>query len=133
MDKGEVNLHYVKATFWMHTLQIRQRKFCGIYFSFLSWIVLVALMFSSAELKVLLFGSNSFDTNANANVLNATIECILSTKRSDELLFQWKQEIFKQSYEAVNSVFIAVVICIIYKFLFLFSSDSVYSRVPLQF
>ena len=36
----------------------------------------------------LLFGSNSFDTNANTNVLNATIEYIISTKRFDEPLFQ---------------------------------------------
>ena len=32
------------------------------------------------------FGSNSFDTNANTNVLNATIEYVLSTKRFEELL-----------------------------------------------
>ena len=36
----------------------------------------------------LLFGSNSSDTNANTNVLNATIEYIISTKRFDEPLFQ---------------------------------------------
>ena len=36
----------------------------------------------------LLFGSNSVDTDANADVLNATIEYILSTKRFDESLFQ---------------------------------------------
>ena len=34
------------------------------------------------------FGSNSFDTNANTNVLNATIEYVLSTKRCEEPLFQ---------------------------------------------
>ena len=39
-------------------------------------------------IRTLLFGSNSFDTNANTNVLNATIEYILSTKRFDEPLFQ---------------------------------------------
>ena len=39
-------------------------------------------------LRALLFGSNSFDTDANTNVLNATIEYILSTKRFDEPLFQ---------------------------------------------
>ena len=39
-------------------------------------------------IKTLLFGSNSFDTNANANVLNATIEYIVSTKRFEEPLFQ---------------------------------------------
>ena len=47
-------------------------------------------------IRTLLFGSNSFDTDANTNVLNATIEYILSTKRFDEPLFQWKQKIFKQ-------------------------------------
>ena len=39
-------------------------------------------------IRALLFGSNSFDTDANTNVLNATVEYIISTKRSDELLFQ---------------------------------------------
>ena len=39
-------------------------------------------------IRTLLFGSNSFDTNANTNVLNATIEYIISTKRFDEPLFQ---------------------------------------------
>ena len=38
-------------------------------------------------IKTLLFGSNSFDTNANANVLNATIEYVLSTKSFEEPLF----------------------------------------------
>ena len=38
--------------------------------------------------RTLHFGSNSFDTDANTNVLNATIEYIISTKRFDELLFQ---------------------------------------------
>ena len=38
--------------------------------------------------RTLLFGSNSFDTDANTNVLNATIEFVLSTKRFDEPLFQ---------------------------------------------
>ena len=70
-------------------------------------------------IRTLLFGSNSFDTDANANVLNATIEYILSTKRFDEPLFQWKQKICKQCYESVHSVFI-VVTCIICKFLFYF-------------
>ena len=70
-------------------------------------------------IRTLLFGSNSFDTDANTNVLNATIEYILSTKRFDEPLFQWKQKIFKQCYESVHSVFI-VVTCIICKFLFYF-------------
>ena len=39
-------------------------------------------------IRTLLFGSNSFDTNANTNVLNATIEYVLSTKRFEEPLFQ---------------------------------------------
>ena len=39
-------------------------------------------------IRTLLFGNNSFDTDANTNVLNATIEYILSTKRFDEPLFQ---------------------------------------------
>ena len=39
-------------------------------------------------IKTLLFGSNSFDTEANTNILNATIEYILSTKRFQEPLFQ---------------------------------------------
>ena len=62
-----------------------------------------------------------FDSNANTNVLNATIEYILSTKKFEEPLFQWKQEIFKQRYESVYSVFIASVTCIICRFLILFS------------
>ena len=68
----------------------------------------------------LLFGSNSFDTDANINVLNATIESILSSKRFDEPLFQWKQKIFTQGYESVYSAFMAVVTCIIFKFLLYF-------------
>ena len=43
-------------------------------------------------IRTLLFGSNSFDTDANTNVLNATIEYILSTKRFDEPLFQWNRK-----------------------------------------
>ena len=39
-------------------------------------------------IKTLLFGSNSFDTKANTNVLNVTIEYIISTKRFDKPLFQ---------------------------------------------
>ena len=70
-------------------------------------------------IRTLLFGSNSFDTDANTNVLNATIEYIISTKRFDEPLFQWKQKIFKQCYESAHFVFI-VVTCIICKFLYCF-------------
>ena len=71
-------------------------------------------------IRTLLFGSNSFDADANTNVHSATIEYILSTKRFDEPLFLWKQKIFKQGHEPVYSVFIAVVTCIISKFLFCF-------------
>ena len=39
-------------------------------------------------IKTLLFGSNSFDTNANTNALNATIEYVLATRRFEEPLFQ---------------------------------------------
>ena len=35
----------------------------------------------SVLIKTLLFGSNSFDTSANTNVLNATIKYVLFTKR----------------------------------------------------
>ena len=75
-------------------------------------------LFEPVLIKTLLFDSNS--SNANTNVLNATIEYFLSTKRFEEPLFQWKQEIFKQGYESVNSVFIGVVTCIICRFLILF-------------
>ena len=70
-------------------------------------------------IRTLLFDLNSFDTDANTNVLNATIEYIPSTKRFDEPLFQRKQKIFKQCYESAHSVSI-VVTCIICKFLFHF-------------
>ena len=49
-------------------------------------------------IKTLLFGNKSFDTNANKNVLDATIEHVLSTKRFEKLLFQCNQEILKQGY-----------------------------------
>ena len=39
-------------------------------------------------IKTLSFGSNSFDSNADSNVLNATIEYVLCTKRFEETLFQ---------------------------------------------
>ena len=45
-------------------------------------------------IRTLLFGSNPFDTDANTNVINATIECILSTKRFDEPLFSKESENF---------------------------------------
>ena len=72
-------------------------------------------------IKTLLFGSNSFYTNANTNVLNATVQYVLSTKRVEESLFLWSQESFKQGYESVNPVCVEVVTCIICRFLFLFS------------
>ena len=49
----------------------------------------ILLDFSEPVLiKTVLFDSNSFDTNANANVLDTTIEYVLSTKRLEEPLFQ---------------------------------------------
>ena len=66
-------------------------------------------------INALLFGSNSFDKKANINVLNATIEYLLkdlkfpSTKRVEEPLFQWSEEIFKQGYVSAYSVSIAIV------------------------
>ena len=46
-------------------------------------------------IRTLLLGSNSFDADANTNVLNATIEYILSTKRFGEPLFSMKTENFQ--------------------------------------
>ena len=60
-------------------------------------------------IKTLLFGSNSFNTNANTNVLLATIEYVLFTERFEEPLFQWSDEILKQGYESGHSVSIAIV------------------------
>ena len=49
----------------------------------------ILLDFSEPVLiKTVLFDSNSFDTNANTNVLDTTIEYVLSTKRLEEPLFQ---------------------------------------------
>ena len=45
-------------------------------------------LFEPVLIKTLLFGSNSFDANPNTNVLNATIEHVLPTKRFEEPLFQ---------------------------------------------
>ena len=42
--------------------------------------------------RTLLYGSNSFDTNANTNVLNATVEYIISTKRFDEPFFNERRK-----------------------------------------
>ena len=68
--------------------------------------------------KTLLFERNWFDANANINVVNATIEYTLSTKRFKELLFQWSQKMFKQGFfESVNSVSNVIVTCL---FLLLF-------------
>ena len=39
-------------------------------------------------IRTLLFGSNSFATDANTNILNATTEYIISTKRFDKPLFE---------------------------------------------
>ena len=63
-------------------------------------------------IKTPLLGSNSFDANPNTNALNATMEYVLSTERFEELLFQWKQEIFKQDYESLNSVTAVIVTCL---------------------
>ena len=63
-------------------------------------------------IKTPLLGSNSLDANPNTNALNATIESVLSTERFEELLFQWKQEIFKQDYESLNSVTAVIVTCL---------------------
>ena len=84
-------------------------------------------------IRTLLFGSNSFDTDANTNVLNATIEDIVSTKRFDKPLFQWKHKIFKQGYESVHSIFIAVVTCTICKFLFYFLGICFIPGYPYNF
>ena len=48
------------------------------------------------------------------------LNMIFCTKEFDELLFQGKQEIFRQVYESVYSVFIAVVTCTICKILIYF-------------
>ena len=63
-------------------------------------------------IKTPLLGSNSFDANPKTNALNATMEYVLSTERFEELLFQWKQEIFKQDYESLNSVTAVIVTCL---------------------
>ena len=44
-------------------------------------------------IRNLFFGSNAFDPDANANVLIATMEYTLSTKRFDEPICQRKQKI----------------------------------------
>ena len=65
-------------------------------------------------MKTLLFGSNSFDTNANTNVFNAIIEYVLYTKRFEEPLFQRSEEIFKQGFVLVSSVSILIVTCLFF-------------------
>ena len=50
-------------------------------------------------IKTILFGSNSFNTNANTNVLNATIDYVLSIKRFEEPLFN---EVKKFSNKVTN-------------------------------
>ena len=60
-------------------------------------------------MKTIVFGSNSFDTNANTNVLDTAIEYVLSTDRFEKPLFQRSQENFKQHYESVNSASIVIV------------------------
>ena len=74
-------------------------------------------------IKTLLFGSDSFYANANTNVLNATIEYIPFTKRFEETLFQWSQELFKQGYESVTSVSILIATCLFLLLFVDFDSD----------
>ena len=50
-------------------------------------------------IKTILFGSNSFNTNANTNVLNATIDYVLSIKRFEEPFFN---EVKKFSNKVTN-------------------------------
>ena len=83
-------------------------------------------------IRTLLFDINSFDTDTNRNVLNPTIEYILSAKRFDEPLFQRKQKIFKQCHESAHSLFI-VVTYIICKFLFYFLRICFISGYPYSF
>ena len=45
-------------------------------------------LFEPVLIKNRRFGSNSFDSNANTNVINVTIEYVLSTKRYEDPLFQ---------------------------------------------
>ena len=66
-------------------------------------------------LKTPLFGSNSFDKNAN-KCSQCNYWICSTTKRFEEPLFQWSHEIFKQGYESANSVFVIVVPCIICRF-----------------
>ena len=49
------------------------------------------------SIKTLLFGSNSDDSNANINVLNATIEYVLSTK-------SLKNRFFNENKKFLNKV-----------------------------
>ena len=65
-------------------------------------------------MKTILLGSNSFDTNANTNVLDTAIEYVLSTDRFEKPLLQWSQEKFKQDYESVNSASILIVTCLFF-------------------
>ena len=54
-------------------------------------------------IRTLVFGSNSFDADANTNVLNAATECILSTKRFDEPLFNENR---KSSNKVMNILYL---------------------------
>ena len=45
-------------------------------------------LYEPVLIRTLLFGCNSFDTDANTNFLNATIEYVICTKKFDEPLFQ---------------------------------------------
>ena len=52
--------------------------------------------------------------NANTNIFNETTEYVLSTKRFEEPLFQWSQEIFKQGYEPVNYASLVIFTCLFF-------------------
>ena len=63
-------------------------------------------------MKTILFGSNSFDTNANTNALDTAIEYVLFTDRFEKPHFQRSQENFKEDYESVNSASVLKVTCL---------------------
>ena len=56
-------------------------------------------LYETVLIRTLLFGSNSFDTDANTNVLNTTIEYIVSTK---DLINHFFNENRKNSNKVMN-------------------------------
>ena len=56
-------------------------------------------LYETVLIRTLLFGSNSFDTDANTNVLNTTIEYIVSTK---DLINHFLNENRKNSNKVMN-------------------------------